>query len=142
MEMRMVKWRLWEWMKIFFSVCFSACCSGLLDDLGVTVTSRSGDEGTITSERGRYVVVKTGVRAGCILWLKSIKCVARHLRSLSNSICQTIYRSVIFISQSNLRFLQDSRRICQKRDIFRQPQTKIPPTARTDYKAQGQTMLH
>jgi hypothetical protein len=44
----------WGWMKIFFSVCFSACCSGLLDDLGVTVTSRSGDEGTIALERGRY----------------------------------------------------------------------------------------
>ena len=28
------------------------------------------------------VVVKAGVRAGCILWLKSIKCIARHLRSL------------------------------------------------------------
>ena len=118
------------------SVCLGICLFGNLSDycLGIgtsqrSVTSRSAMKGP-SRRKGEDVVAKKRAHGPvCILWLKSIKCVARHLRSLkSNFIYKTIYRSVTLISRSDLRILQDSRRICRKRDVFRQPQTKIPPT--------------
>jgi hypothetical protein len=59
-------------MKIFFSICFSACYSGLLDDLVLqlhhdSVMNHRVGKGKI------YEVVETGSRAGCILWLKNYK---------------------------------------------------------------------
>src|SRR5579859_4399289 len=52
---------------------------------------------------GHVVVVKAGVRAGCILWLKSIKCIARHLRSFKQAV---FYLVSIYLPVSNAHFAQ------------------------------------
>jgi len=48
-----------------------------------STTKKPGEpeNGLLNLSMVHTVVVKAGVRAGCILWLKSIKCIARHLRS-------------------------------------------------------------